>query len=219
MSDANDMAASLGKKKVLTGMEKIDCISETENVVSASKKIRLVAKQMESTRKSWVNSSGIVSQILMDNIDKVLSYWTGNTFVGKRKEPVLADAFQDFFNALYQLILVWRKSPYKKIRASAGKALYEGTLYRYIGSSDKNHGNQHIEPEYDHHWVSWSKNAKNWYIEEHLYGAMTHLTCHTENPQYGIDLEAFGQSRGAEDEVVYPMVEDNIDRVEHIERD
>lgn len=78
------------KKRVLTGMEKIDCISETENVVSASKKIRLVAKQIESTRKSWVNSSGIVSQILMDNIDKVLSYWTGNTFVGKRKEPVLA---------------------------------------------------------------------------------------------------------------------------------
>ena len=34
MSDANDMAASFGKK-VLTGMEKIDCISETESVVGA----------------------------------------------------------------------------------------------------------------------------------------------------------------------------------------
>ena len=39
----------------------------------------------------------------MDNIDKVLSYWSGNTFVGKRKEFVLADAFQDFFKSLYQL--------------------------------------------------------------------------------------------------------------------
>lgn len=48
---------------------------------------------------------------------------------------------------------------------------------------------------------------------------MTHLTCHTKNPHYGIDLEAFGQSRGTEDEVVFPMVEENIDRVEYIERD
>lgn len=218
MSDANDMAAGFGKK-VLTGMEKIDCISETESVVGASMKIRLVAKQIESTQKSWVNSSGIVPQILMDNIDKVLSYWSGNTFVGKRKESVLADAFQDFFKSLYQLFLVWRKSPQKDIRSFARSALYEGILYRYIGSCDKNHGNQHIEPEYDHLWVSWSKNAKNWYIEEHLYGAMTHLTCHIENPQYGIDLSAFGQSRGEENEVVYPMVEANIDRVEYIERD
>ena len=59
MSDANDMAASFGKK-ILSGMEKIDCISETESVVCASMKIRLVAKQIESTQKSWVNSSGIV---------------------------------------------------------------------------------------------------------------------------------------------------------------
>lgn len=76
-----------------------------------------------------------------------------------------------------------------------------------------------IVSEYDHLWVSWSKNAKNWYIEEHLYGATTHLTCHIENPQYGIDLSAFGQSRGEENEVVYPMVEANIDRAEYIERD
>lgn len=218
MSDANDMAASLGKK-VLTGMEKIDRIDEAENVVSASKKIKLAAKQIESTQKSWVNSSGIVPQILMENIDTVLSYWTGCTYVGKRKEPVLAEAFQSFFNALYQLILVWRKSPYKNIRASARNALYEGTLYRYIGSSSENHGNEHIEPEYNHHWVSWSKNTTIFNIEGHLYGAMTHLTGHTENPKYGIDLAAFGQSRGAEDEVVYPMVEDNIDQVEYIERD
>lgn len=200
-------------------MEKIDCIGETENVVSVSKKIKLAAKQIESTQKSWANSSRVVSQILMENIHTVLSYWTGCTYVGKRKDPVLAEAFQDFFNALYQLILVWRKSLYKNIRASARDALYEGTLYRYIGSSDKNHGNQHIEPEYDHYWVSWSKNTKIFNTEEHLYGAMTHLTCHTENPKYGIDLAAFEQSRGAEVEVVYPMVEENIDRVEYIERD
>ena len=115
--------------------------------------------------------------------------------------------------------IAWRKSPKKDIRSFARSALYEGILYRYIGSCDKNHGNQHIESEYDHLWVSWSKNAKNWYIEEHLYGAMTHLTFHIENPQYGIDLLAFGQSRGEENEVVYPMVEANIDRVEYIERD
>lgn len=132
---------------------------------------------------------------------------------------MLANAFQDFFNALYQLILMWRKSSHKDIRAFARNALYEGMLYRYIGSSSGNHGNEHIEPEYDRHWVFWSKNDKNYYIEEHLYGAMTHLTCHTENPKYGIDMAVFGQSRGAEDEVVYPMAEDNIDQVEYIERD
>ena len=199
-------------------MKKIDRIDEMENVVVASKTIKLVAKQIESTQKAWVNSSGIVPQILMDNIEKVLSYWTGNTFVGQRKESVLADAFLDFFNALYQLILMWRKSPQKNIRGWARKALYEGTLYRYIGSRE-DHGNHHIEPEYDRYWVSWSKNAKNYYIEEHLNGAMTHLTCHTENPKYGIDLTKFGQSLGDEDEVIYPMVEENIDRVEYIERD
>lgn len=200
-------------------MKKIDRIEETENVVSVSKAIELVAQQIESTQKAWVNGSGIVPQILMDNINVVISYWTGCTYVGKRKASVLEDAFQNFFNSLYQLLLMVRKSSNKKIRASAREALYEGTLYRYIGSGDKNHGNNHIEPEYDHYWVSWSKNAKIFNTEEHLYGAMTHLTCHTENPKYGIDLVAFGQSLGAEDEVIYPMVEENIDRVEYIERD
>ena len=52
MSDANDMAASFGKK-VLTGMEKIDCISETESVVGASMKIRLVGLvSINSTNKN-----------------------------------------------------------------------------------------------------------------------------------------------------------------------
>lgn len=74
-------------------MKKIDNIDEIENVVSISETIELVAHQIESTQKSWTDSSRVVPQILMENIDTVLSYWMGSTYVGKRKKPVLADAF------------------------------------------------------------------------------------------------------------------------------
>lgn len=73
-------------------------------MVNVSKAIELVAQQIESTQKAWVNGSGIVPQILMDNINVVISYWTGCTYVGKRKASVLEDAFQNFLNSLYQLL-------------------------------------------------------------------------------------------------------------------
>lgn len=38
-------------------MKKIDSIDEMEDVASASKTIEQVAKQIESTRKAWGNSS------------------------------------------------------------------------------------------------------------------------------------------------------------------
>lgn len=57
MSGVNDTMTRPRKKQVLMVMKKIDSIDEMEDVVSASKTIEQVAKQIESTRKAWGNSS------------------------------------------------------------------------------------------------------------------------------------------------------------------
>lgn len=93
MSGVNDTVARPRKKQVLMAMKKIDSIDEMEDVVSVSKTIELVAKQIESTQKLCVNSSGEVPQILMENIVKILSYWTGCTYVGKRKGACAGECF------------------------------------------------------------------------------------------------------------------------------
>lgn len=184
-----------------------------ENMQDTVKNIELVAKQIESFRKSMQDNVGPISEILDKNIYRVIDYWTGDTYLGKRKDARLQKAFQSFFDVFYQFLLACKKSSSKELRGCAKNALYKGTLYRYLGSIDYGHGK--IEPEYNSLWVSWSKNKKNYYMEEKLRGVMTHITCHTENPVYGIDLESLGISRGDEAEVVYPMVKENIDDIKY----
>ena len=204
------MGQGKGKKRKMKNLER-DCVSD--NIQEMVTNIEMVSKQIEFAIDALEANTGIPSVTLEENIDVVISWWTGVMRVGKRKDTVLQRTFQEFFEKLYKFILVCRNAPYAGLQEFAQTALYEGTLYRYLGNGG--YENITIEPEYDHMWASWSKNKRNPYFESKLKGVITHVTCHTGKPRYGIDLEDMGWSRAKEAEVVYPMVEENIDNVEY----
>lgn len=199
-----------GKKRKMKKLER-DHIPDNNQEMGMN--IEMVSKQIEFTMSALETNTGTASVILEENIGVVISWWTGDMCVGKRKDAVLQRAFQEFFERLYKFILVCKNTSYRGLQEFAQTALYEGTLYRYLGNS--NYENVTIEPEYDHIWASWSKNKRNPYFVSKLKGVITHVTCHTGKPRYGIDLDDLGWSRAEEAEVVYPMVEENIDNVEY----
>ena len=132
--------------------------------------IEMVSKQIEFTMSALETNTGTASVILEENIGVVISWWTGDMCVGKRKDAVLQRAFQEFFERLYKFILVCKNTSYRGLQEFAQTALYEGTLYRYLGNG--NYENVTIEPEYDHIWASWSKNKGNPYFVSKLKGVI-----------------------------------------------
>lgn len=199
----------------LGGWYKDDMIENAKNICKVAQQINTVVDELKDTNKVSCKEG----HDLMINIKTVLQNWTGNTYIGHNKERVLKDAFQQFFQSLYSLILHYRYVDNKLIKEFADHALYKGTLYRYLGQdSDSYHENKtRIAPIYNNIWVSWSKNKENLYIENKLYGTITRLTCNTDII-LGIDLTAFGASLRGEDEVVYPTIEATIDEVEYLDR-
>lgn len=159
-------------------------------------------------------------ETLNNNISIILNNWAGSTYVGNRKEKVLKRAYQAFFEALYEWLFCLKKIPDKNIQRFVDEALFQGTLYRYLGYGDcKDNIEERIEPIYDKYYVSWSKKEKNSYFESKLYGTITHITCELKNMYYGIDLNAFGVGREDEQEVIFPTIKDTITNVKYIERD
>ncbi len=160
---------------------------------------------------------------LFSNIQAVLSYWTGNTYIGSPKDEKLQKAFNHFFNDLLSLLLYIRDSERfpNEIRIEISKTLYQGVLYRYLGrSSDEYHFSNDktkpVEPVYNDIYVSWSKNESNSYIEGKLYGPMTRLKCVVDDKNYGIDLTPFGVSKSDEEEVVFPTIESTIIKIDYL---
>ena len=156
-------------------------------------------------------------QTLYRNICETLNFWTGHTYVGRRKQPQVQKAFQAFFKALYAFLFICRDLDNSTLQDFANESLYLGVLYRYLGhgSVDENIDSK-VEPEYNNIYVSWSKNPQNDYIESKLYGTMTLLTCEVREPHYGIDLNVFDVVRGEEVEVVFPTLVDAITNIEYI---
>lgn len=158
-----------------------------------------------------------------NNIIETLKYWTGQTYIGQRKEKHLEKAFQRFFEALYEYLIFCRDEDHsfcQLLKKLSDKALYQGILYRYLGHDSSNiDRDKRVEPEYNNVFVSWSKNPTNYYFENKLYGVMTVLTCEVTDSYYGIDLSAFGVSKIDEDEVVFPTIKETIKRIEYKNED
>lgn len=95
--------------------------------------------------------------------------------------------------------------------------MYQGVLYRYLGHSEPSDSRKCVRPQYNKIYVSWSKNKGNKYLESKLYGVKTLLACNVNYPYFGIDLSAFGMSRGNEREVVFPTIEETMTSIKFIE--
>ena len=157
-------------------------------------------------------------EILLFNIEATLNRWTGHTYIGNRKTEQLKQAYQGFFEELYQLLIKFRDVNDSDLNELAATALYQGVVYRYLGyDSPMNNTKQRIRPIFDGVYVSWSKLPRNDYIELKLYGTKTIITGCISNDYYGIDLEPFGVVRGDESEVVFPTIEQTIKRIVYIE--
>ena len=160
-------------------------------------------------------------KIFIENVCQTLNYWTGHTYVGRKKGKSIQKAFQVFFEALYDFLLFCQrvdKSFLHPLKDLADDTLYRGTIYRYLGHcSDDNDTESKVEPEYNGIYVSWSKKPNNHYIQGKLCGTKTLLTCTIVEPYYGIDLEAFVVVKGNEAEVVFPTVKEMITDIKYLE--
>lgn len=152
------------------------------------------------------------------HIMAVLSKWTGETWVGHKKDKRTETVFQNFFETfvnLIEYINFFEKMMSDTEKEFANMTVYNGVLYRYLGSCSP--GNKEcVEIEYNDIYVSWSKNDLNDYIESKLYGPQLWIKAQTAPFDFAIDLEGVdkfyqkitgenkGVVRGNEREVVYP---------------
>ena len=204
-------------------MEKFDLSSWSDDIENYKKIDNITIQVLSITDRIKCNEfSNILCEdinIVMSNIIKVLSFWTGSTYVGNIKSNIEKTCFQKFFNAFYGLLIVMKNSKEKQFVDFANKCLYQGIVYRYLGNSGSQHKSKKIKPQYNDIYVSWSKNPTNQYIESKLYGIMTIITCNISGSYYGIDLTAFKNiSRGEEAEVVFPTIEKTITNIEYKNR-
>lgn len=145
---------------------------------------------------------------LGDDLKAACCFWTGNTYVGSPKSDPIKMAFQIFFQELMQLLLFMKDSGLPFEERVANAMLYRGTVYRYLG---KNYpSDEVVVPCYDGVYVSWSKQDGNSYLLSKLYGPITKLTCEIAEPMYGIALDILECTRGNEQEVVFPTIEQSI---------
>lgn len=178
-----------------------------------------VRNQIDSTVRV-IKRRSVTSEMLSDlgyNLGEALSWWTGHTYVGVEKDKKLKKSFQYFYESLYDFLLVCRSSNISVLHDFAEHALYQGTVYRYLGYSSNSRLSKVApkEVEYDGVFVSWSKAAVIPYIESKLCGTLTRVTCNISGDKYGIDLTAFGVSKGVESEVVFPTLKEYVTNVEY----
>ncbi|MBD5509589.1 MAG: hypothetical protein HDR05_16525 [Lachnospiraceae bacterium] len=203
-------------------MNEIELSAWLDDYRENAEKIHSVANQIKKINGRLGIGGVTIEQveILNNNIITILNNWVDSAYVGKRKEKVLKRAYQAFFEALYEWLFCLKRIPDENIQRFVDEALFQGTLYRYLGYGDcKDNIEEQIEPKYDKYYVSWSKKEKNSYFESKLYGTITHITCELKNMHYGIDLNAFGVGRENEQEVLFPTIKDTITNIEYIERD
>lgn len=194
-------------------MDKIE-LSQWRDDKDNVSKILNIASQIENVLQDGFASED-EARTLTENTCGVLKFWTGNTYVGVQKEEQLSNAFQQFFNALYKIC---------DSELCNHNFLYEGELYRLIGHCDSRNCDSAVTPQYNGMWASWSKeDVRNIdTISSKLYGTKTFIKAHTGKIK-GIDINAFGindkNPKYREQEVVFPMIKEQIDDVVYISED
>lgn len=176
-------------------------------VTNQTKYITIDFEKGELNRKNY--------KIWKENVKKTLEYWTGKTYVGKEKDKRTQKLFQNFFEAILDLILLCKESDVEELKNFAEESLYRGKLYRYLGHYKSNEKDIKVKPKFNNIYVSWSKKSKNEYIESKLKGIITLVSCQVDAPYYGIDLDAFDVVKGDEQEVVFPTLKDTIISVDY----
>lgn len=206
-------------------MNRVEFPIWSDEIEKSSAEIYRVTAQIKSVQKKLSTNDILCSddnfQIFYDNVCDTLNFWAGCTYVGRVKNKQIKKSFQAFFEALYDF-LIFCKTQDNRFQRLLGKfaddALYQGTLYRYLGhGSSVDNIDKAIEPEYNNIWVSWSKNPTNSYVMSKLYGLKTILTCEVNGNHYGIDLNAFGVVKGEEAEVVFPTIKEMVTNIDYIE--
>ena len=141
----------------------------------------------------------------------VISNWVGCTYVGVKKHELIRNAFQHFFQELYRLLLFFKNnSEETKEIELANKGLYQGKLYRYLGTSLNSRRKNKIVVEYNDIYVSWTKKDHLDYLESKLNSNFIIISCEIKEPNYGIDLHNLGIGREFEQEVVFPTIKELI---------
>lgn len=167
-------------------------------------------------RDSLMEICGGINSILLD--------WTGNTYVGIKKEPKAEKAYQEFFELMNDFLVfcLQNEDILDEMETSLAEYMvFRGTVYRYLGIADSRNyrKKKRVDPMYNNIYVSWSQSEKNSYIESKLYGPRTWMKAEIREPEFGIDIHGFelwcekwiGDSsfitRGEEKEVVFPTME------------
>lgn len=168
-------------------------------------------------------------------INQVLLIWTGNTYVGRKKDPETEKQFQRFFTLIHDLILFCTDNKEwlsEQETSFADMLTYHGAVYRYLGLADyRNYRRKEIvEPEYNNIYVSWSKSESNSYIVGKLYGPITWMKATIKEPDFGLDIHGFEEwckkwyggsnfiTRGEEKEVVFPTLEKYIEEIKYFNK-
>lgn len=185
-------------------------------------------KYISQRRKEGYDST--LFEDMLSYVMEVLNKWTGETWVGQRKDKSTEKVFQNFFEILSNLIEyidLFDKMMADEEKEFARMTMYNGIIYRYLGSDTVGNKNS-VEIEYNDIYVSWSKNNQNDYIESKLYGPQLWIKAHTSPFDYAIDLEGIdkfyqkitGENRGVvkgnEREVVYPTRKECILEIKEI---
>lgn len=182
---------------------------ETEKII---KGLSEATQNIVTYRKTSNRNLEMIKE-LHNDLRAVCCFWTGSTYVGSPKAEPIKMAFQAFFEEFMQLLLFMKDSGLPFEERVADAMLYRGTVYRYLGKSYPS--NEVVVPYYDGIYVSWSKKAGNSYLLSKLYGPVTEIICEIAGPRYGIDLDILECTRGNEQEVVFPTIEQSIVKIKY----
>lgn len=200
----------------------VDFLYANWNIEEVVNVLGQVKKQIEAVRKVVFNGNAPKQkhiEVFCINVQRTLKWWMTNTYVGKEKNSQIKMAFQEFYQALYYLLITFKESNIYALKRFANEVLYQGRAYRYIGYGQP--CDSMMLPKriiYNDIYVSWSKDANVLsMLKSKLHGKITKITCEISDEYYGIDLMAFFNTPiNEENEVVFPTIKKLVVKTEII---
>lgn len=182
-----------------------------DDTAPAIKGINEATSNVLAYTNSLYRNSNQLRDVLRD-IYAVCKLWATNTYVGQPKPDDVREAFQSFFEALMAMLIKLKDSSITNERDLSTLLLYQGTVYRYLGTASSS--DKHVMPQYNDIYVSWSKKPRNSYFESKLLSPITWMACEIKEPRYGINLAAICSLEG-EQEVVFPTIQECITQIDY----